>query len=131
MQNILHHVGCLVENIEQALEDYSILFPESKKSIIYNIADQNVKVCFLEVSTNVFIEFVEPLDLESTLAKMKKKGTSFYHIGIYVNNFDDELLRLESMGYRKINEFHSEAFQGKRCSFLYNNELHLVELIEK
>lgn len=131
MQNILHHVGCLVDNIEQALMDYLILFPEGKQSDIYHITDQKVKVCFLEVSNSVYIEFVESTDPESTLVKMKKKGTNFYHVGIYVNNFDEELLRLEAQGYRKINEFHSEAFHGKRCSFLYNNELHLIELIER
>ena len=126
-----HHIGCLVEKIEIAIADYKILYPQNSASQIWEIEAQKVKVCFFPISPTSFIEFVEPLDEESPLQKMKKKGNSFYHLAFLCNEFDKTLQQYETSGYRKLNEFNSEAFDGKRCAFIYNNEMHLMELIEQ
>jgi hypothetical protein len=42
-----------------------------------------------------------------------------------------EIERLEKEGYRKVNKFRSSAFDNHYCCFLYNLEMHLIELIEK
>ncbi|MBK8674039.1 MAG: VOC family protein [Bacteroidetes bacterium] len=126
-----HHIGCLVEKIEIAIADYKILYPKNSASQIWEIEAQKVKVCFFPISPNSFIEFVEPLDEESPLQKMKKKGNSFYHLAFLCSEFDKALQYYETSGYRKLNEFNSEAFDGKRCAFIYNNEMHLIELIER
>jgi hypothetical protein len=62
---------------------------------------------------------------------MLKKNPGFYHIGIHTNDIDGEIARLEGKGYRVLNKFRSGAFGNRYCAFLYNNELHLIELIEE
>ena len=126
-----HHIGCLVEKIEIAIADYKILYPKNSASQIWEIEAQKVKVCFFPISPTSFIEFVEPFEEKNSLHKMRKKGNSFYHLAFLCSEFDKALLHYETNGYRKLNEFNSEAFDGKRCTFVYNNEMHLIELIER
>jgi hypothetical protein len=126
-----HHIGCLVENINTAIADYQIMYPNNTASQIWEIEAQKVKVCFFPISPNSFIEFVEPMDEENPLHKMRKKGNSFYHLAFLCSEFDKALEHYEKNGYRKLNEFNSEAFDGKRCAFIYNNKMHLIELIER
>lgn len=129
MIKAFHHVGCLVSSIDEAIEDYKALHPTGEVSEIYDIDDQKVKVCFFTIG-NTYIEFVEPNNEQSTLFKLLKKNPGFYHIGIFTDNIDAETERLELNGYRKINKFRSAAFNNRYCAFLYNNEMHLIELIE-
>ena len=130
MVTSLHHVSCLVENIQDAIKDYRILYPSGEVSEIFDIKDQKVKVCFFTIGT-VPIELVEPCEGNELLLNMLRKRPGFYHIGLYVSDIHAEIERLEANGYRKVNAFSSEAFNGRLCSFLYNNEMHLIELIEQ
>lgn len=128
----VHHIGCLVENIESAIDNYNLQFDERlEQSEIYNISSQKVKVCFLSLHGQLNIEFVEPYEENKSLQKMLKKGVNFYHIGYIVSAFDKKLNDLQEKGFRALGQpFHSEAFANKRCIFLYNDQLHLIELIE-
>lgn len=129
MISTIHHVGCLVPDIDAAIADYRILHPSGEVSEIYDITDQKVKVCFFAIG-NTNVEFVSPYGEESSLSKMLKKSPGFYHIGVYTDNIDKEIERLEGEGYRMINKFTSSAFNNRYCAFLLNNEFHLIELIE-
>lgn len=124
-----HHVGCLVANIDEAIGSYKVLHPGGEVSPVYTIAEQQVKVCFYNIC-GTRIEFVEPADPTSRLYKMLQKGGNFYHVGLTITNIRDEIERLENNGYRKINLFRSEAFNNRYCSFLFNEQMHLIELIE-
>ncbi len=130
MITAFHHIGCLVENIADSVTDYKILCPNLVVSEIYDIEDQQVKVGFITID-NTNIEFVEPYSTNSTLLKLLNKKPGYYHIGIFTDNIDAEITRLEENGYRFINKFRSMAFNNRFCAFLYNIEYHLIELIEK
>ena len=125
----VHHIGCLVSSLEEAVKDYQILYPAGTVSEIYDIEDQKVRVCFYTIG-NIHIEFVEPHKVETALFRMLQKKPGFYHIGIFTADIDKETERLENEGYRKINKFRSVAFNNRYCVFMYNNEMHLIELIE-
>lgn len=124
-----HHVGCLVANIEEALEDYKKLHPGGEVSEVYDIEAVKAKVCFFSIGT-VLMEFVAPYEGNTSLLRMLDKKPGFYHIGIFTDDIDKEIERLEQEGYRKINKFTSVAFGNRYCAFLYNHEMHLIELIE-
>jgi hypothetical protein len=125
-----HHIGCLTESIEQALEAYKDLIP-GKVSPIYHIESQNVKVCFIEQAPGVHLELVQP-DPEKNLPLMKhlRQKKHFYHLAYRSANFDQTLHDLKNKGWQVLNTFHSEAFAGLRCSFLVNPVDHLIEIIE-
>ncbi|MDZ4757380.1 MAG: VOC family protein [Bacteroidota bacterium] len=130
MSLTLHHIGCLVNNIENAIADYQILHPEGEISEIYDIEAQKVKVCFFSMGA-VHMEFVAPYGPPSFLLERLKNNPGFYHIGVYVDNIDAEIDRLEEEGYRLINKFISVAFDNRHCAFLLNKERHMIELIER
>ena len=130
MSVTLHHIGCLVPSIENAIADYKILHPEGEPSKIYDIEAQQVKVCFFSFG-DVHMEFVAPYGPTSFLIDRLKSNPGFYHIGVYTDNIDAEIDRLEEEGYRLINKFISPAFDNRFCAFLLNREFHMIELIEK
>ena len=127
-----HHFGCLVSNIESAKVAYLNMMENSIASEVYDISSQNVKVCFINLpNSNSFIELVEPTDKVSTLNRLLNKGTNFYHMGFYVNDIEKKIEELQKTSYKLVNLFNSEAFNNKKCAFLYSPLLHLIELIEQ
>ncbi len=128
-QIILHHIGCLTQDINKSIADYSGFCPGAA-SQIYHISHQGVKVCFLEQAPGVFIEFVEPLPNNATMFKLLEQKKHFYHLGYLCKEFDTALEQMKGQGYHLISQFASEAFNNKRCAFLLSGERHLIELIE-
>jgi methylmalonyl-CoA/ethylmalonyl-CoA epimerase len=126
-----HHVGLLVECIENAVIQYSDLFGKSNVSGIITITSQRVKVCFVKISEASFIELVEPIDQKSVVYKLLKKRINYYHIGYKVADILSAVSRLEKLNYKPLNFFNSEAFEGKRCIFLFTPDAYLIELVEQ
>lgn len=125
-----HHTGCLVRSLSDAIESYKqLLGKEFRCSEIFDITPQQVRVCLIELTNNCYLELVEPTDSNTILLGLLKKKTNFYHIGFRVKDVDKEIKRLEQGNFRALMPFNSEAFHGKKCVFLYNDNLHLIELI--
>ena len=124
----LHHVGVLVNRIENAAEAYAEL--NGKVSPPISIASQNVRVCFIDMGSGVAIELVEPLENGSGKGLLKR-GVTYYHLGYLVRDFDAALEALVELNYTHMSSFHSEAFEGRRCAFLMSPVLHLIEIIEQ
>ena len=121
---VFDHVGCLVNDIEKAIDEYS-KFTNSKISDTYIIESQNVKVSFFGE-----IEFIQPLE-NSNLHRMIKKGITFYHVAYKSDDFDNDIKNLVENNYMIISKpFNSTAFNNKRCQFVRNNLYHLIEIIE-
>lgn len=127
----IHHVGCVVEKIEDAVKTYTQLLGFKNVSETYVVSSQKVKVCFVEIGNNTFIEFVEPLDLDSAVGKLLKKRQSYYHTGYMVKDFEVTLEELLKKGAKLVTQFSSEAFNNKQCAFIFTPELHMIELIEE
>jgi methylmalonyl-CoA/ethylmalonyl-CoA epimerase len=133
MENRLqfHHVGTLVDNMDDAIKHYSELFGHENISPVIVIGSQNVNVCFVKMADESFIELVESCSDESVVARLLKKRVTYYHIGYKVDNITATVSELERLDYRPMEYFYSEAFEGKRCIFLFSPDTHLIELIER
>jgi methylmalonyl-CoA/ethylmalonyl-CoA epimerase len=133
MENRLqfHHVGTLVDNMVDAVKHYSELFGPESISPVIAVVSQNVNVCFVKMADESFIELVESCSDESVVARLLKKRVTYYHIGYKVDNITATVSELEQMDYRPMEYFYSEAFEGKRCIFLFSPDTHLIELIER
>lgn len=128
---ILHHIGYLVDSIEKGIQDYSPLLQNGTAvSEIFNIEAQNVKVCFLPLARNIFMELVEPLEGNKALLKMRKKGIGFYHLGYMVEDIQRSILDFEESNYFLVSIFNSPAFDGRQCAFLLSPDRQLIELIQ-
>jgi hypothetical protein len=131
--NILsfHHVGLLVGNIESAAKQYAELFGEENISNIIYISSQKVKVCFAKISGESFIELVEPENEQSVVYKLLKKRINYYHAGYKVKDIVSAVETLQQLNYKPLEFFNSEAFEKKRCIFLFTPDAYLIELIEE
>jgi hypothetical protein len=127
----LHHIGTLVDNIDDSLKIYQPLFGKNKILDKMFIASQGVFVCFIEVAPQVYLELIEPADEHSIVSHMKKKGITYYHLAYQVDNFEETVRLLSEINFKHITTFHSEAFNNTRCSFFMSPEMHLIEILEK
>lgn len=131
MELTLHHIGIAVNSIDESVEHYQTLFGEGSISKKYYIASEQVNVCFINIGRDTFIELVEATSEDSGIARLRRKGYTYYHMAYLVNNIEESVYGLVSMNYRAMSFFNSEAFGGKRCIFLFSPDSHLIELIEK
>lgn len=124
-----HHVGCVVASIPLAIEAYRPL--ARSVSQVFTIAEQGVRVCFVEIAPGMHAELVEPAEGESAVGRLLKKRISFYHLAFLTTGLDSSIEDLSAQGYVHLNTFRSEAFGMRRCAFLASPVAHLVELIEE
>ncbi len=126
----VHHIGNLVEDIDTSLETYKLIFGDNCASDKIYVSSQGVYVCFVNIGKGILMELVQPVDENSVVFKMRKKGVSYYHIAYTTNTFDKTSEFLESCNFKTMNTFYSEAFDNKRCQFMCSPEGNLIELIE-
>ncbi len=127
---IFHHVGTLVDDMDAAVQNYANIFGKESVSGVVRVASQQVDVCFIKVGSISYIELVHPYSDESKVFNMLKKRVTYYHIGYKVENITLAVAELEAQDFKAMEYFSSEAFEGKRCIFLFSPDAHLFELIE-
>ncbi|MDY0101605.1 MAG: VOC family protein [Lentimicrobium sp.] len=125
-----HHVGTLVDDMGAAVLNYTNIFGMDSASDVIRVASQQVDVCFIKVGSSSYIELVCPYSEESKVFNMLKKRVTYYHIGYKVDNITLAVAELEAQDFKAMEFFSSEAFDGKRCIFLFSPDAHLFELIE-
>jgi hypothetical protein len=125
----VHHIGCLTDNLQRSIETYRQM-GFSKFSEIMFIQSQQIRVCFVETGNNFFVELIEFSEHQAALKKMFTKGNLFYHVAYKVEHAEQKIIELQDAGFHLVNQFQSEAFPGKTCTFLYSPEMQLIELIE-
>ena len=126
-----HHIGCLVDDIDSSIHIYKNLFQSNNVSEKIFVSSQGVFVCFVGMTDHGYIELIEPVDETSTVNKFIKKGFTYYHVAYLVKNVDDTIAKMCDMHFKHVNIFYSEAFDDKKCAFLFSPDLHLIELIEE
>jgi methylmalonyl-CoA epimerase len=124
-----HHTGLIVESIESLRAHYTHIFGNNCLSEITEISSQQVRVCFVNMGNNTYIELIEPFDQTSSNTKKKKEG-GYYHMAYMVDDIEEAVTHLKAIHYKPLRYFNSEAFNGKRCIFLVCSGLPLIELIE-
>jgi len=127
---VQHHIGCLVASIAEFKTENSNVWDDDKFSRVYSVSSQDVKVCFLQISSDTCIELVEPGAANQPLSKLLTKGITYYHIGFKSDRFNESVNMLINSNCKFLSEFKSEAFAGKRCAFFYHPHIRLIELIE-
>lgn len=125
-----HHVGTLVEDMDSAVQNYTNIFGKESASAVIRVASQQVDVCFIKVGSSSYIELVHPYSEESKVFSMLKKRVTYYHTGYKVEDIVRAVAELEARDFKAMEYFSSEAFEGKRCIFLFSPDAHLFELIE-
>jgi hypothetical protein len=127
---LFHHTGIAVDSIVCSLVHYRKIFGSDKISEIFSIASQKVNVCFIEVAPGVYLELIEAMGDDSSIHRMRKKGISYYHVAYITKTIEETVSKLVELNFKPMEYFNSEAFENKRCIFLFSPEAELIELIE-
>jgi methylmalonyl-CoA/ethylmalonyl-CoA epimerase len=127
---VLDHIGIAVKSIEAATVYRALGLAVDH---VEDVKAQGVKTAFLSVGDSN-LELLEPLSPESPVAKfIEKRGEGIHHICFRVDDLEGHLARLQSQGFRLINESPVPGAHGCRVAFLHpaaGNGV-LIELSEK
>jgi methylmalonyl-CoA epimerase len=127
----IDHIAIAVSSIDDALKVFGEVFG-LKAEHIEEIPDQKVKAATVRIG-DVNIEFIEPTDPESGVAKfVEKKGEGIHHIAVEVADIDAELKALENRGVALIDKQARKGLAGK-IAFLHPKSTKgvLMELVQK
>ncbi|MFC1905738.1 methylmalonyl-CoA epimerase [Chloroflexota bacterium] len=109
----VHHVAIAVKNIEEALKLYEEIFG-IKACKITNVPEQGVKAALIPIGNGGEIEFLEPIDPNSGVAKfIENKGEGIHHICLEVDNIDQELNTIAGKGYQLIDKKGRKGLAGQ------------------
>ena len=127
----IDHIAIAVSSVDDALKVFGEVFG-LKAEHVEEIPDQKVKAATVRIGdTN--IEFIEPTDPESGVAKfVEKKGEGIHHICVEVADIDAELKALEDRGVALIDKQARKGLAGK-IAFLHPKSTKgvLMELVQK
>jgi len=130
MERKLVHVGLAVNDLEEAMPVYSVLFPQEGDIPVEEVPDQGVRVAFFRAGP-CSLELTEATREDSPIAKfLKKRGEGVHHLSFEVPDITAELARLKAAGVRLIDETPRKGAGGCLIAFIHPSSTRgvLVEL---
>jgi len=126
----IHHLGYLVQNIDESLIEFERLGFEKISDKVID-AERMVLIQFIK-SDNYVIELIEPESSDSPVAALlKKNGEMPYHICYLVDDIAQEVDNLLNSGYILIEKPGAAvAMENKKVAFLYKKGVGIIELVE-
>ena len=128
----LHHVGIVVNNIQESLGELKRYLNFETVSSIMPVGSQKVNVCLMKIGAP-FIELIEPASQDSAISEFAKSGGGIHHLCFEVKDIESELESLASKG-ATILVNPVKGFDERRIAFAdlntKNTKCGLVELLE-
>ncbi len=128
----LHHVGIVVHSLEQAMTGYVGEFELQESTLPFADQAQRVRVAFVRVSGDVWLEFIEPVGADSPVTQfLAKTRGGYHHVAFEVADIDAAVRKFEAE--RAVVVCRPViGFEGRRVAFLFPNlqPSLLTELIE-
>ena len=128
----IDHIGIAVNNLDESLSFYEDALG-LKVENIEEVAEQKVKVGFLNIG-GVHFELLESTSPDSSVAKfIEKRGEGIHHIAILVDKIEDNIQIMKDKGIKLIDETPRKGAGGSKMAFVHPKSTHgiLLELYEK
>ena len=123
----VHHIGVACHDIEQSIEDFKKYHNIIWRSDVVTDDLQNAKLCMVKTDLGIDFEFISG----NQVARLLKKGISYYHICYEVESIDRTIEEYLVKGAKMISDPKPAIlFDNRRVSFLYLS-YGLIELVEK
>lgn len=127
----LHHIGYVVENIENAAMHFGAL---GYKIVSEPVNDdiQRCRICFIGRADEPLIELVEPFDTNKSLHKMlAKRGNAPYHMCYEVEDVEKLFNQLaEKEDWMPLfRPVEAAAFDNRLIMYFYNAQVGYVEFV--
>ena len=128
----LHHIGLVVQNINESLGEIANFLSFESTSLPTIIGSQKVNICFLKTN-NVYIELIEPTEENSPITNFAKEGGGFHHLCFEVDDIQQEIDRMVKNGAHLV-VAPVKGFEDRLFAFLMLNlkktKCKLIELVE-
>ena len=128
----LHHIGIVVQNINESLKEISNFLSFESTSVPTIVGSQKVNICFLKTN-NVYIELIEPADPNSPIISFVKEGGGFHHLCFEVDDIQQEIDKMIKNGAHLV-VAPVKGFEDRLIAFLMLNmkktKCNLIELVE-
>ncbi len=127
----LHHIGIVVQNINESLGEISNFLSFESTSLPTLVGSQKVNICFLKTNS-VYIELIEPTDADSPITSFVKEGGGFHHLCFEVDDIQQEIDKMVKNGARLV-VAPVKGFEDRVIAFLMLNmkktKCNLIELV--
>ena len=128
----LHHIGIVVQNINESLGEIANFLSFESTSMPTLIGSQKVNICFLKTN-NVYIELIEPTEENSPITNFAKEGGGFHHLCFEVDDIQQEIDKMVKNGAYLV-VAPVKGFENRLIAFLMLNlkktNCKLIELVE-
>ena len=115
----LHHIGLVVQNINESLGEIANFLSFESISLPTIIGSQKVNICFLKTN-NVYIELIEPTEENSPITNFAKEGGGFHHLCFEVDDIQQEIDRMVKNGAHLV-VAPVKGFEDRLFAFLMLN----------
>ncbi len=126
----IHHIGYIVNNIDNAVGTMINLGYEIKQNTVYD-KNRHIDICFLKNEYQL-IELIQPKDETAVTYKLlAKTGPAPYHICYQVESIEEACKVLKKADFYPISNIEKAMAMGEKCNviFLYNQNIGLIELV--
>jgi methylmalonyl-CoA/ethylmalonyl-CoA epimerase len=114
----LHHVGIVVPNLDRAVADYSDAFEFQETSVPFDDKAQRVRVAFVKIGVDSWIEFIEPASSDSPVSQfLAKTRGGYHHIAFEVADIEGAVEDFQLSGAIVVCR-PVAGFEGRRVAFL-------------
>lgn len=128
----MHHVGIVVPSLERAVAGYAGTFEFQETTVPFDDKAQRVRVAFVRVGDDTWLEFIEPASPDSPVTQfLAKNRGGYHHVAFEVADIDAAVQEFERS--RAVVVCRPViGFEGRRVAFLFPNlrPSLLTELVE-
>lgn len=128
----LHHIGIVVNNIQDSLGELKNYLNFETISTIMPVDSRKVNICFLKIG-EPFLELIEPASQGSSISEFAKAGGGIHHLCFEVKDIESELEIFAKKG-ASILVTPTKGFDERRIAFvdlnMKNTKCGLIELLE-
>lgn len=130
----LHHVGCVVDSLEQKIERYKVALAAVAVSPIYEDPIQRSRVVFLDLPTPGAVQFelVQPMTPDSPVARFLQKGGGLHHLCYEVDDMEGQIAWMKSQRATLVRSPKpAVAFGGRQIAWMLTPDLLLIEYLAR
>jgi len=130
----LHHIGCVVDSIEQRIESYRLSLGAVSVSQIFEDPIQRSRVAFLDLPTPGLVQFelVQPAGPDSPVTRFLEKGGGLHHLCYEVDDLGEQIQWMKSQRATLLRSPKpAVAFGGRHIAWMRTPDALLVEYLER
>ena len=128
----LHHVGIVVPSLDRVVAQYAGALEFQETTLPFDDKAQRVRVAFVRVGDDTWLEFIEPAAADSPVLQfLAKTRGGYHHVAYEVADIDTAIKEFEASRAMVVCR-PVVGFEGRRVAFLFPNlqPSLLTELVE-